>query len=180
MEFDRFFADAHGATPARLLKAKIYRTIATPLKGGAWREVSLVLLLRALAAELPPRAAAEGTAGAAASESTAGAADAERGEVRGVDWMGAIGRCSRPGREPPSWGAHHPPGGLATPSRGTRAGPQPPEGRARPKSAPAVPHDVSRVIAFGGPPPAAPPPVELTTLAPPEVRGRHVIGTRGS
>ena len=36
--FDIFFVHADGATPHALLKANIYSAIATPLKGGAWRE----------------------------------------------------------------------------------------------------------------------------------------------
>jgi len=43
-DFDRFFACSEGATPAELLKRGIYRQIAVPLKGGAWREASLALL----------------------------------------------------------------------------------------------------------------------------------------
>merc|ERR1719498_1970878 len=47
--FDIFFANPAGeATPAELLRASIYSTIATPLKGGAFREVSRVMVILAL------------------------------------------------------------------------------------------------------------------------------------
>lgn len=43
-EFGLFFSNAHGATPVELLKRGIYQEIALPLKGGAWREASMVLM----------------------------------------------------------------------------------------------------------------------------------------
>jgi hypothetical protein len=47
-EFGSFFSCAAGATPSDLIKRGIYSSIAVPLKGGAWREVSMVLLSMAL------------------------------------------------------------------------------------------------------------------------------------
>jgi len=47
-EFGAFFACADGATPSHLLQKGLYSTIAVPMKGGAWRHVSLVLMGRAL------------------------------------------------------------------------------------------------------------------------------------
>ena len=48
-EFGTFFSHKDGATPRELLQRDIYSTIAVPLKGGAWRRVSMVLLGEALA-----------------------------------------------------------------------------------------------------------------------------------
>jgi hypothetical protein len=47
--FDRFFSCVEGSTPHELLKLSIYSQIATPLKGGAWRHVSMVMVALALA-----------------------------------------------------------------------------------------------------------------------------------
>jgi len=47
-EFGSFFACASGATPTELLKRGIYSSIAVPLKGGPWREASMMLLGMAL------------------------------------------------------------------------------------------------------------------------------------
>merc|ERR1711998_299044 len=47
-EFSRFFAHPDGATPSELLASGIYSEIAVPLKGGPWREASMVLLDRVL------------------------------------------------------------------------------------------------------------------------------------
>ena len=41
-----FFTSAHGATPNDLLKRGVYSEIATPLKGGDFRAISLALLVR--------------------------------------------------------------------------------------------------------------------------------------
>ena len=43
-EFISFFACASGATPPELLSRGIYSSIAVPLKGGPWRETSMMLL----------------------------------------------------------------------------------------------------------------------------------------
>jgi len=48
-EFEKFFSCANGDTPKFLIQAGLYRTVAVPLKGGAWRPVSLRLLAKALA-----------------------------------------------------------------------------------------------------------------------------------
>lgn len=58
--FDLFFACADGATPQDLLKAGIYNAIATPLKGGEWRKVSLVKVAEGIAEEVPKRESNEG------------------------------------------------------------------------------------------------------------------------
>ena len=47
-EFDLFFSNTNGATPQKLLTAGIYSPIATALKGGAWRAVSMVMATQAL------------------------------------------------------------------------------------------------------------------------------------
>jgi len=47
-EFSSFFACVDGTTPAELLQRGIYSSIAVPLKGGAWREASMMLLGAAL------------------------------------------------------------------------------------------------------------------------------------
>ena len=47
-EFGSFFSCADGATPGELLKRGIYSSIAVALKGGQWREVSMVLVGMAL------------------------------------------------------------------------------------------------------------------------------------
>ena len=60
--FDIFFEHEDGATPPQLLKAKIYSAIATPLKGGAWRSVSMVLVAQALAEREEGRKIARGLA----------------------------------------------------------------------------------------------------------------------
>ena len=49
VDFSTFFACSLGATPPDLLKRGIYTQIAVPLKGGAWREASMVMLAKALA-----------------------------------------------------------------------------------------------------------------------------------
>jgi len=43
-EFGAFFSHPDGATPVELLERGIYSEIAVPLKGGAWREASMVLM----------------------------------------------------------------------------------------------------------------------------------------
>jgi len=48
-EFSSFFNCREGATPVDLLKRGVYSEIAVPLKGGAWRETSMVLLVKSLA-----------------------------------------------------------------------------------------------------------------------------------
>ena len=52
-DFGLFFSNSRGATPQELLRQNIYSQIATPLKGGAWRGVSMVMVAQALAAPLP-------------------------------------------------------------------------------------------------------------------------------
>ena len=47
-EFDAFFSCADGTTPAELLSRGIYAEVAVPLKGGPWREASMVLTGMAL------------------------------------------------------------------------------------------------------------------------------------
>jgi len=47
-EFANFFANEDGATPPRLLHGGIYKQIAVPLKGGAWRPVSMVMMAQAI------------------------------------------------------------------------------------------------------------------------------------
>ena len=47
-EFSCFFSCPEGATPQHLLQCGIYSEIAVALKGGAWRETSMVLLVKAL------------------------------------------------------------------------------------------------------------------------------------
>jgi len=47
-EFASFFSCADGATPPELLNRGIYSSVAVPLKGGAWREASMMLLGMAL------------------------------------------------------------------------------------------------------------------------------------
>ena len=47
-DFGLFFACEQGETPPELLRAGIYHEIAVPLKGGAWREASMVMLAKAL------------------------------------------------------------------------------------------------------------------------------------
>jgi len=60
-EFGTFFASPNGATPPQLLQRGIYSEIAVPLKGGAWREASLVLLGAAIGlTKEEEEAAAEG------------------------------------------------------------------------------------------------------------------------
>jgi len=51
-EFSTFFSCEHGTTPSDLIKSGIYHTIALPLKGGSWREMSLAMLNDAFAAGL--------------------------------------------------------------------------------------------------------------------------------
>jgi len=58
-EFDRFFSCAEGDTPKSLIQAGLYRTVAVPLKGAAWRPVSMRLLAKALAE--PPVGRLSGT-----------------------------------------------------------------------------------------------------------------------
>ena len=48
VEFGTFFSCDDGATPTELLKAGIYNMIAVPLKGGKWREASMVMLAEGL------------------------------------------------------------------------------------------------------------------------------------
>ena len=50
-EFSHFFESNKGSTPLQLLRAGIYKQVAVPLKGGALRHVSMVLLARALSEE---------------------------------------------------------------------------------------------------------------------------------
>jgi len=47
-EFSTFFEHPDGATPQALLQAGIYGQIAVPLKGGAWRAASMVMMAQAL------------------------------------------------------------------------------------------------------------------------------------
>jgi len=47
-EFGQFFANPSGSTPTDLLKRGIYSEVAVPLKGGAWREASFMMLHKAL------------------------------------------------------------------------------------------------------------------------------------
>jgi len=61
-EFALFFSCVGGATPGDLLKRGIYSKIAVPLKGGPWREVSMVLLCKALGMSSSKKAVSE-TAG---------------------------------------------------------------------------------------------------------------------
>ena len=49
--FASFFACADGATPAHLLKAGLYDTLAVPLKAGPWRAAGLALLVKALSSQ---------------------------------------------------------------------------------------------------------------------------------
>ena len=56
-EFVNFFACTEGATPQYLLKADIYSAIATPLKGGAWRAASMVMVGLALSEKVEARKA---------------------------------------------------------------------------------------------------------------------------
>ena len=51
VDFGTFFASTEGATPKDLILAGIYTSIAIPLKGGAWREASMVMFIQTLAAE---------------------------------------------------------------------------------------------------------------------------------
>ena len=53
-DFHTFFSCARGSTPQNLLRKGIYNKIAVPLKGGAWREASMVMMGQALA-KAPPR-----------------------------------------------------------------------------------------------------------------------------
>ena len=48
-EFANFFSCDEGTTPSDLIRNGIYATIAVALKGGEWREPSMVLLVQALA-----------------------------------------------------------------------------------------------------------------------------------
>ena len=50
VDFGSFFASPDGATPLDLIKAGIYGQIAIPLKGGAWRDTSMVMLMQTLSA----------------------------------------------------------------------------------------------------------------------------------
>jgi len=47
-EFHNFFSCPEGTTPHHLLQRGVYSQIAVALKGGAWRETSMALLLKAL------------------------------------------------------------------------------------------------------------------------------------
>ena len=47
-EFGNFFVCADGTTPQELLQLGIYDQIATPLRGGAWREASMVMVAAGL------------------------------------------------------------------------------------------------------------------------------------
>ena len=51
VDFDSFFACKDGATPASLLRANVYHSVAAPLKGGEWRPASLAMLTASLAAD---------------------------------------------------------------------------------------------------------------------------------
>ena len=46
-EFSAFFACEDGTTPGDLLRRGIYAKIAVPLKGGPWRETSMMMLAQA-------------------------------------------------------------------------------------------------------------------------------------
>ena len=60
-DFDSFFSNPNGSTPAKLLKLKIYSQIAVPLKGGPFRNTSMVLLSAALGARAAPSNGKVGT-----------------------------------------------------------------------------------------------------------------------
>ena len=47
-EFGAFFSSPHGATPTELLKRGIYKEIAVTLKGGPWRDTSMMMLCSAI------------------------------------------------------------------------------------------------------------------------------------
>lgn len=51
-DFDLFFACEHGETPRELLRKGIYHSIAVALKGGAWREASMVMLAKELSSKV--------------------------------------------------------------------------------------------------------------------------------
>ena len=53
VDFGAFFSCADGATPADLLSAGIYSSIASPLKGGDLRDVSLAMVLQVSHLSLP-------------------------------------------------------------------------------------------------------------------------------
>jgi hypothetical protein len=61
--FDAFFSCAHGTTPKELLQQNIYSQIATALKGGPWRDVSMVLVAQGLAAEPVTNGGEDGSSG---------------------------------------------------------------------------------------------------------------------
>jgi len=73
VRFDAFFAsEAEGGTPERLLRRGIYHSIATALKGGDWRIVSMHMMVRSLAKQVAiTEVDAALTAEAAASPSAA-------------------------------------------------------------------------------------------------------------
>ena len=57
-EFGDFFACSRGSTPQELLLARIYDQIAIPLRGGAWRATSMVMLANSLAASTATKVSA--------------------------------------------------------------------------------------------------------------------------
>lgn len=48
VEFSTFFKCAAGETPAALIQAGLYKTLAVALKGGPWRKASLAMVTRSL------------------------------------------------------------------------------------------------------------------------------------
>ena len=70
-EFGEFFSSPPDGTPGDLLQRGIYATIAVAMKGGAWREASMVLLAQAVAAVAAKDDGANGSgAEAAAAKNT--------------------------------------------------------------------------------------------------------------
>jgi hypothetical protein len=49
VDFGKFFACAAGATPLELIQANVYRNVAVPLKDGAFRPASMLLIADSLA-----------------------------------------------------------------------------------------------------------------------------------
>ena len=49
-DFGNFFICDRGATPQELVQRGIYGSIATPLRGGAWRAASMVMLAKGISA----------------------------------------------------------------------------------------------------------------------------------
>ena len=49
-DFGNFFACDRGTTPQELVQRGIYGPIATPLRGGAWRAASMIMLAKGISA----------------------------------------------------------------------------------------------------------------------------------